>query len=153
VNRDVPSICGKLHQAVREQALSYLIESQWNIGQDTEQGLRVTDPEVEQEFKRLRAERFPKEAELQQYLANRGWTLADELYLIKRDLLASKLQGKLSKTDSESAYSRYFQEATTKWTAMTSCRTGYVVKECMQYHTPSPVPAPAVLIEELLGLS
>jgi hypothetical protein len=153
------SKCEQLYHALKQQTLSYLISAQVAVGQDRDQGLKVTGREVEQAFKRLQASQFPKEAELQQYLANRHWALSDELFLLKRDLLSSKLRAKIEKkyggATGEQALIKYVHGATTLWIARTTCRSGYVVQGCKQYGpaqaaATAAAPSPDALIEELV---
>lgn len=140
--------CKELHEKIEEQALTYLIEAQWAIDYSAEAGVHVTPEEVGREFKRLKAMNFPKEAELQQYLSDRRWTLATELFLIKRDLLSGKLIAKLG----PGRVGQFGREAIKRWTAKTICRPGYIVEQCDSY-TPSTGSTASVdvLIEELTG--
>ena len=150
--------CEQLYQAVKQQAVGYLITAAVVMGQDAEQGLKVTASEVEQDFKRVQAEQFPAEAELRRYLAHRHWSLSDELFLIKRDLLSSKLTSKVEQrfasAGGEGALVKYVGEADTRWKAKTTCRPGYVVEDCSEYtaaqaRAESADPSANSLIEEL----
>jgi SurA N-terminal domain len=147
--------CHQLHQALKEQALSYLIASQTLIGEDVEQDLNVSEGEVDRDLRRLKAEQFPTEAEYRRYLQLRGWSRADERYLVRRNLLSSKLLRKLQRSfSSEQGFARYVADEAKKWTEKTTCAAGYVVEGCRQYD-PMPKqlnPAPAVLIEEIARL-
>jgi hypothetical protein len=155
------SKCEQLHEALKQQALAYLITAQVAVGQDTEQGLKVSAGEVEQEFKRVQETQFPNEGELQRYIAERHWSLADELFLIKRDLLSRKLRLKLTQRfsipDHEAALIKYVGDINKLWTAKTTCDPGYVVQGCKEYtsaqiNAASTEPSPAILIEELARL-
>lgn len=150
--------CEQLHQALKQQALSYLITAQVAIGQDAEQGLAVSAREAERYFKHLQATQFPKESELQTYLADRHWSLSDELFLVKRDLLSSKLRSKLEQkfggAGSQEALINYVHDANKRWTEKTTCSPGYVTEGCSEYTSAQAAvakanPSPAVLIEEL----
>jgi hypothetical protein len=144
--------CQQLYAGLKEQALVYLISSQVSIAEGAEQGVEATPQEINRAFNRLRAERFPTEAQLQQYLASRGWSLSDELHLVKLDVLSLKLLPKLrQKYSSERALIRYSNEAAKRWKGRTSCRPGFVVQGCSNYIAPPkpPGPSPAVLVEEI----
>jgi hypothetical protein len=143
--------CVQLYEAIKQQTIEYLIDAQWAIDFDAEQGLYVTNKEIHQEYARLRATNFPKEGELQSYLADRGWPLSVELFLIKHDLLSKKLQEKLKALQNSDAFAKYVAESTKRWTSRTSCRAGYLVEQCSQYspqHAPL-TPSPATLIEAI----
>ena len=146
------SKCRQLYQALRLQALSFLVESKWMIGLYGEEGLKVTDAEVVQLFKRIEAELSPKE-EFQQYLARRRRSLSDELFIVKLDVLRQKAAQKLN-TGGKQMLAE-FTEAGRRWTARTSCRAGYVVQHCKQYtgqSAPS-LASPAVLLEQVAGIT
>ncbi len=143
--------CEQLYAGIKQQALAYLIVSNQEIGEDAEHGLAVTNAEVEKQFKRERPEKFPTEADLRRYLQQRGWTLSDELNLIKRDILANKLVAALRREfPDQHALIEALAQTTKKWTAKTTCNVGYIVPGCKQYKGASSSPAPAVVIEEVM---
>jgi hypothetical protein len=150
VRPNLRTSCRQLDLALREQALRFLIQYLWSVGQDAEQGIRINGADVEQEFKKVRGEEFSTEAALRQHLMRRKMTFDDEIYEIRRNVLNNKLKEKFSKMGGQEAESRYIVKVTPKWTALTDCRTGYVVQECKQYRTAPSSPAPDVLIEQLL---
>lgn len=150
---ETKSKCEQLYQALKQQAVSYLLTSQQNFGEDAEVGVKASEDEVKQQFEKVKSELFPTEADLQQYLAARNWTTPVELFLIKRNVLSSKLARKLQeKFSDERASIAYFHSARKKWTAKTDCRPGYVVEQCKQYKpgkTASTMLSPALLIKEI----
>jgi|GEM_PF-4784156 len=142
--------CQQLNRAMIKNAMTYVIYLQWVNGQAAEARVSVTPSEFQRFFARMKAEDFPTEADLQTYLANKGWTLSDELTSARKEALASKLLQALGKTGGVTE-----RDLTKKWTAMTSCRPGYVVEQCEQYKasaTASAEPSAAVLIEEIEAL-
>ncbi len=150
--------CEQLYRAIKQQTVAYLITADVAVGEGAEQGLTVNSSEIEQAFKRIQAVQFPTETALSQYLADRHWTLKDELYLVKRDLLSQKLTTKLKRkfnsAGGEQALAGYIRETRRRWTAKTTCRPGYVVPGCRQYDSQkatasSSDPSPSALIEEL----
>lgn len=150
--------CEELDSAVRQQTVAYLISADVAVGQGAEQGVTVDESEIKQAFKRLREAEFPTEVELAQYLADRHWTLKDELFLVKRDLLSQKLlarlQQKFKSTGGETALASYARLAGSRWVAKTTCEPGYVVPGCKQYGSQAAaaagaVPSPSDLIHEL----
>lgn len=144
------SKCRELYTAIKGQALSFLIETQWSAGQDAEQGIRVTSAEVNQRFKQYKAEEFSSEAQFQSYLADRRWSLADELFLIKKDLLSSKLIAKLGAEKRSPAV--FARESARKWRARTSCHAGYMVEQCNGYKAPAtPALMPETVVDTLAG--
>ena len=144
------SKCQQLYVAVEEQALTYLIQAQWAVEIDAELGLHVTTAEVQQEFHRLAEKYYPTEAALHTYLGERGWSLSDELFLIKKDLLTNKLSKKLQAGGQ--GFGKYVVQAEKRWTARTSCRKAYAVSQCRETAAPSAnAPSANMLIEEITG--
>jgi hypothetical protein len=142
------SKCRQLYAALKEQALSFLIETQWSTEQDAEQGIRLTSAEIARSFERYKAGEFSSEAQFQTYLAERRWSLSDELFLIKKDLLSTKLIAKLgAEKRNLAAFSR---ESSRRLRAKTSCHAGYVVEQCSAYKAPAtPAVAPETVVDTL----
>ncbi len=151
--KQLRSKCLVLHQALELQALGYLMAAKQELAEDAEFGVTVTGGEVQRAFKSVKAEQFPTEAELREYLAERDWPLSVELFIIKRDLLSEKARGKLGeKFHNESAADAYLNGLKQKWIARTSCSAGYVVLHCAEYKPGTPestIPPPANLIKEV----
>ncbi len=145
------SKCRQLYQALKLQAVSFLVEAQWIIGLAGEEGLGATSGEVMQLFKEIKVEQFPREGELQKYLASNRRSLADEMFVVKLDVLRRKIQQKLNAGGSQML--ARFTEAGQRLTAKTSCSAGYVVQHCKQYTGQQPaapsLPSPAVLLERV----
>lgn len=153
--QELRSRCEELYRAVRQQAISYLITVSVLDGQDAELGISASSGEVEHAFKQIQAEQYPKEAELQRHLAERHWSLSDELFVVKRDVLSSKLRSTLEhrfgRADGQQALVSFVHTMNKKWVAKTSCSAGYVVEGCRQYVSTQDEaangPSAAVLIE------
>lgn len=144
--------CQQLYEALRQQAISLLVSDQALISLARELGVTASDAEVLKLFKRVRATEFPTEAELRQYLASRRLSMADELFLLKVNLLGQKLLAQVPK-EGKQAEARLV-EAERRWTARTSCSAGYVVKHCRQFTggATTGTPPASVLIEQVATL-
>jgi hypothetical protein len=147
----ITSKCEQLYEQVKEQVLTYLIEAEWSLDRDAEQGVTVSNQEIEKEFKRLEAQFFPKEGELQAYLANHEWPLSVELFLIKRDMLYNKLEKKFRETGRKAQFGRFLFDNAKQWTARTSCQIGYLVEQCNDYKSVPSTTSPDILIEEFVS--
>jgi hypothetical protein len=151
--------CQQLYQAVKLQALSYLIAVQWRIGEGAEYGEKVTAAELQHKLQQVKAEQFPKPGQFESYLAERHWGVSDELYLLRRNMLAEKFFTRLQREakrvgGGQATFGKLAQEADQKWTTKTSCKAGYVVWQCVQYRgAERSAPSPAVLLEELAGVT
>lgn len=149
------SKCRELHQTLKAQALNYLVQAQWVIGLASEAGIKATDGEVTKLLNEIKARQFPKgEGEFQRYLASNRRSLADELFVVKLDVLRRKIVQEVN-TGGKQTLAR-FTEAGQRLTAKTSCHAGYVVQHCKQYtgqpYTGQPassLPSPAVLLEQV----
>jgi foldase protein PrsA len=149
------SKCRQLHQGLKQQALNYLVQAQWLIDLAGEQGIQATNGEVMKLFNEVKARQFPKKGEFQQYLASNRRSLADELFVMKLDVLQRKIKQKVD-TGGERMLA-LFTEAGQRVTAKTSCHAGYVVQHCKQYTgqpaSPPSLPSPAVLLEQVAVLT
>lgn len=147
--------CRQLYHALRDQAVALLVNDQWLIALARDEGLTATDAEVMQLFKRVKAEEFPTEAALRQYLASRKLSLADELFLLKIDLLEQKILTKAQQGGKQAVAK--FTAAAQRWTTKTTCQSGYVVQHCKEY-TGAPKPTPSqpsasVMIEQIAAIA
>jgi hypothetical protein len=130
--------CRQLRAAILRQALEILILIETSAAQAAEQHVRVTLGEVDAMLARVKSERFPTEAAFAKHLADNNMTLADELTLLRQNLINTKLIAKFRQShtggDWQIAYGRFLQAELGKWRNRTSCRAGYVVPQCKQYH-------------------
>jgi len=146
------SKCRELYQAIKVQALSYLVSSYWSINFDADHGIKVTDEEVQRGLKRIRAEQYPAEGEFQKLLASRRRTLSQELFIVRMDLLGQKVEQRLRKGGTQ--LSATFVRDAKSAAASASCRPEYMVEYCKGYKTPKTVAtsntgSSSVLLEEI----
>ena len=90
------SQCEQQFTALKQQVLSYLISSQWVIGEAESLGVKLSDAEVKKEFTKLKNQDFPAEATFKKYLASSRSTVSDLLLRVKAQLLSSKIEKKVS---------------------------------------------------------
>ena len=106
--------CEQQYTALQQQALSFLIGVDWVYGQAGEQGIKLSDKEVEAQFNTLKKQQFPKEAEFQKFLATTGQTVSDLLLRVKLSMLSTKIQEKVTKgakkNVNEAAIAKYYNE-------------------------------------------
>jgi hypothetical protein len=79
--------CERRYQQVFQSALGTLIHNQWLIGEAANEGVTVSDSEVEREFELSRKANFNTDAELATYLKKTGQTPTD----LMRELKIGKL--------------------------------------------------------------
>ena len=88
------------NEALKQRVLGFLISAQWTIGEAAELGVRVSDQEVQkqlvlfkyEQLEGLRGKRFPQEADLQRSLAGSGETRSDQLWLMRLNMLAARIE-------------------------------------------------------------
>jgi foldase protein PrsA len=106
--------CEQQYTALKQQALSYLIGVEWVFGQAEEQGIKLSDKEVETKFNALKKQSFPKEGEFQKFMARTSYTVSDLLLRVKYGMLTTKIQEKVTKEAKKSvdaaAVAKYYDE-------------------------------------------
>ncbi len=145
--------CHQLYEAIRNQALSYLLSSEWTMQEAKELGVPLSDAELHQEFLRYRKETYSTPAKFQAYMSERRLVLSDVLYQLRRNVLVSRILPKFqAKVKSAGGGTKvYAKLAIQRYQALiakTSCKTGYVMEDCKEYHKPAEEPpSPDVIIE------
>jgi len=106
------SQCEQQYTALKQQVLGFLISANWVIGEAKDQGIKVTDAEVEKKFKELKTQQFPKEADFQKFLTSTGQSVSDLLLRVKLNLLSQKIQQKVAKkgTPTTAQIEKYYKE-------------------------------------------
>jgi foldase protein PrsA len=106
--------CEQQYKALQQTTLGFLISADWVMGQAEEQGVKLSDKEVEKKFNELKKQQFPKEAEFQKFLATTGQTVSDLLLRVKLSLLTTRIQEKITKeakkSVDETAVKKYYEE-------------------------------------------
>ncbi len=120
------------------RALGFLITSQWMVGEAAARKLSASETEVKQRFAEISKHSFPKAGSLQKFLSKAEETEADLLARVKVELLESRIASQL--TAGKSAAQRTsilqsFQQAfQRRWKARTTCKPGYIMEDCSEYH-------------------
>jgi foldase protein PrsA len=91
------SQCQQEFSALRDQVMQFLISAQWIQGEAADQGVKVTDADVNKRFQQTKTQSFPKEADYQKFLKQSGMTQNDILFRVKLDALSSKIRDKVTK--------------------------------------------------------
>jgi hypothetical protein len=142
--------CHELYAALRLQATTYVIEGAWLIAVAAALGVKAGEAEVQSMLRQIKAREYPGPGQFQRYLTNSRRSLADELFVIKLDVLEQRLGQQLS------THVKQIQllEAGHRVTAETDCRPGYVVPHCRQFRTSkTPRHSPAVLLEQVATIT
>jgi foldase protein PrsA len=89
--------CQQEYDSLKQQVLQFLISSEWIQGEAADQGITVSDKEVEKQFEQTKKQSFPKEKDFQKFLKTSGMTLEDIKFRVKLDALSNKLREKITK--------------------------------------------------------
>ncbi len=106
--------CEQQYTALKQQVLGFLISSDWVIGEASDQGVKVSDTEVTKQFNQIKNQQFPREADLQKFLASSGQTISDLLLRVKLNMLSQKIEQKITKNatkkPSQSEIAAYYEQ-------------------------------------------
>lgn len=142
--------CHELYVALRLQATAYVVEGQWLTAVAAAVGVRASEAEVQSLLREIKAREYPRPGEFQRYLASSRRSLADELFVVKLDVLERRLGQQMS----THAKQIKLLEAGHKVTAETDCRPGYVVPHCRQFKTSKTSGrSPVVLLEQVATIT
>ena len=134
-------------QKEKLKALYFLISFAWVSGEAKQLGVSVTDEAVKQEIAKLQS--GSSGATVKRFLVGlRGSTsdlrlrikLALYVTLIQHKLEVESLERHLSLQQRQHLLTEFGKQFVRRWTAKTSCRSGYVVPICRQYETPKVAP-------------
>jgi foldase protein PrsA len=80
------------YELVKEQALSDLLLARWVEGQAEEDGITVTDTEIEQRLDQIKEQNFRDEQEFQRFLEQSKFTEEDAFERVRLTLLSQRIQ-------------------------------------------------------------
>jgi parvulin-like peptidyl-prolyl isomerase len=89
--------CKQEYDALRDQVMQLLTSFQWIEGEAKEQGIKVSDAEVNKSFEEQKKQSFPKDADYKKFLKDYNQTEADIKQRVKLDLLSNKIRDKIIK--------------------------------------------------------
>jgi hypothetical protein len=120
---------------VMKQAMSFLISSDWVLGEAADLNIHVPEGEVRHTFDHIRGQQFPKKKEFKTFLKQSGQTVADLLFRVRLNLASTQIQqhvaeGHRGARGQQHALSRFVHDFTTKWKAQTYCDPTYAVTDC-----------------------
>jgi foldase protein PrsA len=89
--------CKQEYEGLRDQVLQFLISAQWIQGEASDQGVKVSDADVNKQFQQTKKQSFPKEKDYQKFLKDSGMSQDDILFRVRLDTLSNKLREKVTK--------------------------------------------------------
>ena len=102
--------CKGNYEQLTMQVLPFLIQAQWIQGEAKDQGVTVSDADVQKQLDLQKKQAFGTDAKFQQFLKTSGFTPADVDFRVRISTLAMKLQAKVVKPKpvSDADVSAYF---------------------------------------------
>ena len=93
--------CQQEYETLRDQVLQFLISAEWILGEAADQGVRVTQEEIDRQFEQTKEQSFPEEADFERFLEDSGMTLQDIKFRVRLDTLSTKLRDKVTEGTDE----------------------------------------------------
>lgn len=149
--------CRELYASARRQATEYLISVQEALVEAEKYGIKVSAQDAQRYLTHWEQATLAAPGELGKYLADRGWTLTDELFDAKRAVLWQRLTQHIRKVadtsgGGETAYADLLRANAREVTKLTRCSAAYMVSSCNGYRAPAhPELSLAVAAERLIS--
>ena len=149
--------CHALYASAKQQATEYLISVQVALAEADKYGIKVSPADARRYLTNWKKTALANPSEFGKYLANRGWTLADELFDAKRSVLWLKLTQHLhglavASGGGEKAYADLLRTNAQQLAKQTRCSVAYMVPGCSGYRVPAhPLSSLAVAAERLVS--
>src|SRR5215213_4521582 len=94
---DYKKQCQQQYDQLREQVVGLLINYQWLQKEADEQGVKVTDDEVQKSLDQQKKQAFPKAGDYEKFLKDSGQTNDDVVLRVKMELISNKIRDKVTK--------------------------------------------------------
>jgi hypothetical protein len=144
--------CRQLDTAVKEQALSYVLSVLWSREEAAAMGIPMpSQGEISSRLRTLVSNESKDAASFAKVLAGQHRSLADERFLLVRNILVTKIDARIKARAArlgggERTFYKLVLQNNAKWRAKTSCSPGYQAWECKQFKGEAK-PPPAVVLE------
>jgi parvulin-like peptidyl-prolyl isomerase len=112
--KKTPEPGDKQYDELKETTVGSILETIWIQGLAAEEGIAVTEEEVQKELKKLKEQNFKTEAEFQEFLKTSHYTSQDVNERVKIQVLSTKIQEQLGEGAGEPSKSEiedYYEEA------------------------------------------
>ena len=117
--------------------MTFLISSDWVIGEAEDLGIHVPETAVKRQFDHLRANGFPKRGEFTRFLKESGESIGDLLFRVRLNMLSTKIQQRIASSPSpQQAIEHFIETFKSKWRSQTYCLPAYAVSDCGHQQSP-----------------
>ena len=100
--------CKQLFTSLSGQVLDFLIRSYWYQADGYQQGIHLTDAQIQQAFQKAKAQQFPTATAFNSFLSETGQTLQDILFRVRVNQVYTKLLAKHKQPVSPAQISAYY---------------------------------------------
>jgi parvulin-like peptidyl-prolyl isomerase len=112
--KSTPKPGDKQYDELKETTVGSILETIWIQGLAAEEGIAVTEEEVQKELKKLKEQNFKTDAEFQEFLKTSHYTTQDVNERVKIQILSTKIQEQLGEGAGEPSKEEikdYYEEA------------------------------------------
>jgi foldase protein PrsA len=88
--------CKTEYDALKREVMQFLIQAEWVQQEAEDQGIKVTDKQIERAFEDQKKQAFPTDKAYKEFLASSGMTEEDILFRVKLNELQQKLTQKVT---------------------------------------------------------
>jgi foldase protein PrsA len=129
--------CQSKERKLREKVLRYMIAYRWEKGELAQRGLSLSSSELNKALRFFETYDFTP-GEFHAYLAHSKETREDLRIITEINVMGTKLQERalFKKGFSPERERHELADMVRRWAAKTTCKAGYVVAGCKQYHGP-----------------
>src|SRR2546423_8595462 len=89
--------CKQQYDALKQQVMQFLVSAEWIQQEAKNQGVKVSNKEVQKQFQDQKKQSFQKESDYQKFLKNSGMTESDLLFRVKLDVISNDVRTKVIK--------------------------------------------------------
>jgi len=97
-NADLKKQCEDEYETLRREVMQFLIQAEWVLQEADQQGVEVSDKEVERSLEEQKDASFPNEKAYQEFIKSSGMSEKDILFRVKLDQLQQKLTQKITES-------------------------------------------------------
>ena len=87
--------CQQEYDSLKQQVMQFLISAEWIQQEADSRDIEVSDEEVQKQFEDQKKQSFPNDKQYQQFLKTSGQTEEDLLFLVKLDVLSTKVRDEI----------------------------------------------------------
>jgi hypothetical protein len=144
--RSVPRPGEKGYEKRKTDAVNFLLEGVWILGQAAEMHIRVTRHQISRELALIKRESFKSAAEFRRFLRESHYTYRDVRERVRVQLLSQRLQRRISRRieresrnefEEKKAFREFVAEFNERWRSRTVCAPEYATERCSNGPVPS----------------